>query len=65
MQEETFWTLLRDPAHWQFEMFLIFLFDVLIGVLIWPQIKRWLNHHKKDDDKLTELEERVRMLEGR
>lgn len=36
---ETFWTLLRDPAHWLFEIFLMVLFDGLVGLLIW---KRWL-----------------------
>jgi hypothetical protein len=24
---ETFWDLLKDPAHWWFELFLIFVFD--------------------------------------
>jgi len=64
MEHETFWTLLKDPAHWQFELFLIFLFDVLIGALIWPYLVKWFKHHKGDDEKLDGLEERVRKLEG-
>jgi hypothetical protein len=28
---ETFWTLLRDHAHWEFEMFLMLLFDVFLA----------------------------------
>jgi len=63
MEDETFWTLLGDIAHWEFELFLIFLFDVVIGLLIWPQIKKWLRHHEEDDSKLEELERRVRELE--
>ena len=65
MEHETFWTLLRDPAHWQFELFLIFIFDVVIGILIWPQLKRWFRHHHEDDDKLQDLENRVKRLEGK
>jgi hypothetical protein len=64
MEHETFWTLLKDPAHWQFELFLIFLFDVVVGILIWPPLKRWFKHYKEDDDKLHKLEERVKKLEG-
>lgn len=63
MEQETFWTLLKDPAHWEFELFLIFIFDVLIGILIWPQIRRFFRHHKDDDDKLKELENRIRKIE--
>lgn len=40
---ETFWTLLHDTAHWEFEIFLMILFDGLIGYvgfkLLWPRIK--------------------------
>lgn len=28
---ETFWTLLRDKAHWEFEIFLMVVFDVLLA----------------------------------
>lgn len=63
MESETFSTLLKDPAHWQFELFLIFLFDVLIGALLWPRLKKFISHHQEDDDKLQELERRVTFLE--
>lgn len=65
MEHETFWTLLADPAHWQFELFLIALFDGLIGVLIWPRLKRFFKHHESDDDRLDTLEKRLRDVENR
>lgn len=55
MEHETFWTLLSDLPHWEFELFLIFLFDVLIGALLWPCLKRFGRHHKSDDQKLAEV----------
>ena len=60
---ETFWTLLKDSAHWEFELFLIFLFDVVLGLIIWPCVRRFGKHHKKDDSKLEELEKRIKKLE--
>lgn len=62
MDEETFWTLLQDPAHWEFELFLIFIFDVLLGLLIWPQIKKFTKHHKSDDERIGDLEREVMKL---
>jgi len=59
VEHETFFTLLTDKAHWEFEIFLILLFDVLIGLLIWPWIKKFLIHHKSDDERIAELERRV------
>jgi hypothetical protein len=40
---ETFWELLRDPAHWMFELFLMVVFDVIIGAILWPLIKRHIH----------------------
>jgi hypothetical protein len=37
---ESFWMLMQDKAHWEFEMFLMLLFDgVLAGV--WKLYRRW------------------------
>lgn len=45
---ETFNTLLHDPAHWEFELLVglveMVVFDLLIGVLVWPRIKRHIHH---------------------
>jgi len=46
---ETFWTLLCDPAHWELEIFLMVVFDVLVGALAWPRIRRWLRHHRAEE----------------
>jgi hypothetical protein len=49
MPTETFWTLLRDSAHWQFEIFVNVVFDgVVMGLVrltLWPIIKRHWQHH--------------------
>lgn len=62
MEHETFFTLLTDKAHWQFELFLIILFDVVIGFLLWPWIKKFIMHHKSDDERIAELERKVEKL---
>ncbi len=59
---ETFWTLLTDSAHWEFEIFLIIIFDVLIGAIIWPSIRKFTLHHKSDDERIDELEKEVKRL---
>lgn len=63
MEHETFWTLATDLAHWEFELFLIFLFDGLIGLIVWPRIQQFFKHHKSDDDRLDEMEKRLQKLE--
>jgi hypothetical protein len=44
---ETFWSLLHDRAHWEFEALVGFLemvvFDVVIGALAWPVIKKHIH----------------------
>ncbi len=63
MEHETFFTLLKDAAHWEFELFLMFIFDFLIGLIIWPYFRRFVLHHKSDDNKIEELEKKVKALE--
>ena len=46
---ETFWTLLHDPAHWLFEIFLMVLFDGFIAGLMWPLVRKHWRHHIERD----------------
>jgi hypothetical protein len=62
---ETFFDLLKDPAHWEFEIFLIFIFDILIGLLIWPMIQKGLRHHKSDHERLEDLEREIEKLKNK
>jgi len=66
---ESFWALLRDPAHWYFELFLMLLFDVLIGALVWPAIRRHIHRdvgkaEKHEHSLIAELAHRLAVLEG-
>ena len=62
---ETFFDLLRDPAHWEFEIFLIIVFDVIIGVVIWPFITKALSHHKSDHERLEDLEKELKNIKDK
>lgn len=46
MQEE-FIELIKSPAHWLFELTIVFIFDIILGILIWPKIKEILRHLDK------------------
>ena len=59
---ESFFDLLKDPAHWEFEIFLIIVFDVIVGVIIWPFLQKALSHHKSDHERLEDLERIVESL---
>jgi hypothetical protein len=59
---ETFFDLLKDPAHWEFEIFLMVIFDVIIGFFIWPFVQKALIHHKSDHERLEDLEREVKNL---
>ena len=48
---ETFWTLLHDSAHWEFEIFLMVIFDGVIGMLFWPFLRKHWAHHVLRDKK--------------
>jgi hypothetical protein len=50
-QPETFWTLLHNAAHWEFELFLMVLFDLVLGAFIWPLVKKHWKHHLERDKK--------------
>lgn len=63
MEQETFFTLMRSASHWEFELFLMFLFDVILGAILLPRLKRWKTHHTSDDDKIAVLEQKVARLE--
>lgn len=70
MEHETFFTLLHDKAHWQFELFLIFLDQIVLGILILPFLRNFKSkiykndpHHKSDDKKIEELEKQVKKLQ--
>ncbi|KKR31910.1 MAG: hypothetical protein UT65_C0014G0009 [Parcubacteria group bacterium GW2011_GWF2_39_8b] len=65
MEQETFWTLFYSLPHWEFEIFLMIIFDVLIGVLIWPKIKKFTKHHKSDDERMADLEREVDKLKSK
>ena len=47
---ETFWTLLRDQAHWEFEIFLQIVLDGVLLGLCWPFIKKHWAHHVHRDN---------------
>ena len=61
---ETFFDLLKDPAHWEFEIFLMIVFDVVIGLVIWPFIQKALTHHKSDHERLEDLEKELKKMKG-
>ncbi len=63
--KETFFELLTDPAHWAFELLLIFIFDVIIGLIIWPYVQGALVHHKSDHERLEDLEREVEALKNK
>jgi uncharacterized membrane protein (DUF106 family) len=62
---EDFLHLLKDPAHWYFEFLLIIIFDILIGLIIWPFIQKALVHHKSDHERLEDLEREVKELKNK
>lgn len=58
---ETFGALLRDPAHWQFELLVgaveMLIIDVLVGIVAWPFIKRHI--HRDVDSVAMRKEDRA------
>jgi hypothetical protein len=46
---ESFGTLFYSAAHWEFELFLMLLFDVVLAGLIWPFVRKHWKHHLDRD----------------
>lgn len=46
-EQETFWTLLHNAAHWEFELFLMAIFDGLLFGLAWPYTKKYIRFARK------------------
>jgi hypothetical protein len=47
---DTFTGLLRDRAHWEFEIFLMLLFDGVIAGLLFPLARRaWKRHIEREE----------------
>jgi uncharacterized membrane-anchored protein YhcB (DUF1043 family) len=65
MEHETFWTLMCSLPHWEFEIFLMLVVDGLLGALILPLFKRWIRHHRSDDDQLATLQKQVKSIQDR
>ncbi len=42
---ETFWSLLHNAAHWEFEIFLMVVFDGIVGALLYPWASKHIKHH--------------------
>jgi membrane protein implicated in regulation of membrane protease activity len=63
METETFFSLLKNPAHWEFELFLMFVFDVVLGMLLLPWFRKATNHHENDDKKIENLEKQVKVIQ--
>lgn len=49
--DESFWALLHSAGHWEFEIFLMILFDGLIFGVLWTYIKKHWAHHIARDKK--------------
>jgi len=43
--DETFMSLLHDKAHWEFELFLMLIVDVILCGLLWPFVRKHWKHH--------------------
>ena len=55
MITETFSGLLRDRAHWEFEIFLMLLFDGLLAGLLFPLARKAWKAHIATDWSMNEI----------
>jgi hypothetical protein len=44
---EEYINLITDPAHLMLELTLIIVIDVIIGMVAWPFIKKWIKEHDR------------------
>jgi hypothetical protein len=56
---DAFLHLLRDPAHWSFEILVSVVFLAIETVIFWPLIKRFKSHHRGDDQDIADLKQEV------
>jgi hypothetical protein len=45
MNHETFWTLAHDAAHWEFEIFLTVLTELVMAGIGWLFVRKHWKHH--------------------
>lgn len=49
-QTETFWSLLHNLAHWEFELFLQLVVDgIIVGIgwrICWARLRKHFQHHQ-------------------
>jgi len=65
MEPDTFWTLLHNAAHWEFELLLLVIFDGVIGIFLLPLFRKKILHHRSDDHRIALLEKQVKALQER
>lgn len=61
---EGYFELLQSGPHWLFEITLMLIFDVLIGLILWPLIKKAVRRHDREVHH-TNSEEYIKTLEAR
>jgi len=63
---ETFWTLLRDSAHWEFEIFLTLLTEAATAGIGWLVVrKHWRHHIARDKAETMDVYGSRRQNQGR
>lgn len=50
-EPETFFSLLQNVGHLEYELFLMLVVDGLLMGLAWPLIKKHIQHHDCPEDK--------------
>lgn len=59
---ETFLSLMSNAAHWEWELTATFVQDVLIGLLLWPGLKRRFNARLTREHRVLDLEHGVKHM---